>query len=357
MAFLPQCLATTIGSLPHTDAREAARLILKFTPRIPAWAQLSKRAQEGMLIQFTEGLPGFRRPLNAGSYFEVDAPAFQEEISAFYENYLAVVEDNSSAHLASYALSREYARGFYALLELLGSEGHRPHALKGQVTGPFTFGTSVTDGHGKSAYYDGQLRDIIVKTISLKAKWQIEQLQFYAAPVIISIDEPSLVGFGSSAYIGITASDIQKDLNEIIGCIHQAQAFAGLHCCENTDWSMVLESGIDIISFDAYSYFDKVLLYADSLRDFLARGGIMAWGLVPTADPAQLHAESTETLLGKWHSRVGQLARRGIDVERVAAQSLITPSCGAGLLSTQDAELVLRLLSDLSRSLQNLYFG
>ncbi len=357
MAFLPRCLATTIGSLPHADAREAAGLILQFTPRMPAWAQMSKRPQEGMLVQFTEGMPGFRRPLNAGSYFEVDHPAFQDEVSVLYENYLAVVEDHSSSHLAAYALSREYARGFHALLELLENAGHRPSALKGQVTGPFTFGTSVTDGHGKSAYYDAQLRDIIVKAITLKALWQIEQLRRYAAPVVISIDEPSLVGFGSSAYIGITASDIQKDLNEISGCIHQAGALAALHCCENTDWAMVLGSGIDIISFDAYSYFDKVLLYADALRAFLSRGGIMAWGLVPTADPVRLRGESSETLLGMWRARIEQLGRIGIDPERVAAQSIITPSCGAGLLSPQDAELVLRLLSDLSRSVHNLYFA
>jgi len=357
MAFAPRCLATTIGSLPHTDAREAARLILQFTPRIPAWAQLSKRPQEGMLVQFTEGMPGFRRPINAGAYFEMDAPAFQQEVSVFYERYLAAVEDNSSAHLSSYAISREYARGFYALLELLGSTGHRPLALKGQVTGPFTFGTSVTDGRGKSAYYDPQLRDVIVKAISLKATWQIEQLRRYAAPVIISIDEPSLVGFGSSAYIGITASDIQKDLNEIIGCIHWANGLAGLHCCENTDWSMVMGTAIDIISFDAYSYFDKVLLYADALKQYLARGGVLAWGLVPTADPARLHGESAETLFDKWHACVARLSRHGIDADRIAAQSLITPSCGAGILSPQDAERVLQLLGELSRRLHNLYFG
>jgi methionine synthase II (cobalamin-independent) len=357
MAFEPQCLATTIGSLPHSDTLEATRLMLRFTPRIPAWVQLSKRPQEGMLVQFTEGLPGFHRPLQGGNYFDVDAPSFQNGVSALYENYLAVFEEHSLARLESYAISRDYARGFHALLELLTSEGHRPQALKGQVTGPFTFGTSVTDGHGKSAYYDGLLRDIIVKSISLKAAWQIEQLRPHAASVIISIDEPSLVGFGSSAYIGITADDIRKDLNEIIGCIHQAHGYAGLHCCENTDWSVVLGTGIDIISFDAYSYFDKLLLYADALRDFLARGGILSWGLVPTADPALLHAESTGTLLDKWHSRIEQLAQRGIAAERIAAQSLITPSCGAGLLSPRDAELVLRLLSDLSRSLQHLYFG
>lgn len=357
MAFVPRCMATTIGSLPHADALEATRLVLRFTPQIPAWVQLSKRPQEGMLVQFTEGMPGFCRPLHAGSYFDVDAPSFQEEVSALYENYLAVFEEHSAARLESYALSRDYARGFHALLALLRNEGHRPQALKGQVTGPFTFGTSVTDGHGKSAYYDRQLRDIIVKTISLKATWQIEQLKPFATPVIISVDEPSLVGFGSSAYIGITAADIQKDLNEIIGCIHQAQGYASLHCCENTDWSMVLDTGIDIVSFDAYSYFDKLLLYADALRHFLARGGILAWGLIPTADPAQLHAESTGTLLHKWRSCIEQLARDGIEAEQVAAQSLITPSCGAGLLSPQDAERVLHLLSDLSRSLQNLYFG
>ena len=132
MSFEPRCLATTIGSLPHSDALEAARLMLRFTPRIPAWVQLSKRPQEGMLVQFTEGLPGFHRPLQGGNYFDVDAPSFQNGVSALYENYLAVFEEHSLARLESYAISRDSARGFHALLELLWA--WRRGELRAEVT-------------------------------------------------------------------------------------------------------------------------------------------------------------------------------------------------------------------------------
>ena len=353
MAFVPQCLPTTIGSLPHADAREATELMLSYTPQIPAWVQLAKRPQEGMLVQFSEGLPGFHRSPGGDGYFDTDAPGFPEEVAALYQDYLAAFEGHAADHLEPYALTPAFAQGFHALLEVLRRGEHRPLALKGQVTGPFTLATSLTDQQRKSAYYHPQLRDIIVKIISLKAAWQIQQLSVYATPVIISLDEPSLVGFGSSAYIGVTAADIQKDLDEIISCIHQGHAYASLHCCENTDWSMILGTAIDILNFDAYSYFDKLLLYADSLRAFLARGGILAWGLIPTAHHLQIRSETRETLLHTWDSCLERLALHGIDPEQVIVQSLITPSCGAGLLSPEDALRVLQLLRDVSQGLQN----
>ena len=60
--FEPCCLATTIGSLPHTDAVRATRLMLRSTPEIPSWVQFPKRDfRENMMMQFTEGLPALIR--------------------------------------------------------------------------------------------------------------------------------------------------------------------------------------------------------------------------------------------------------------------------------------------------------
>jgi hypothetical protein len=57
--FEPRCLPTTIGSLPHTDVARGTDLVFQYTPQIPAWVQFPKRAfYEGMMVQFTEGLPG-----------------------------------------------------------------------------------------------------------------------------------------------------------------------------------------------------------------------------------------------------------------------------------------------------------
>lgn len=354
MSFLANCLATTIGSLPLDDALEGTKLILTYTPQIPAWVQLAKRPQEGMIIQFTEGLPGLKWS-DRKVYFDTQDPGFQDEVLHFYEHYLAATEEQSTSHLEKFALTPHYAEGFHALIDTLHHSETKPIALKGQITGPFTLATSLTDQDGKSAFYNPQLRDIIVKMICLKAKWQIRKLHSFGIPVIISLDEPSLVGFGSSAYLGITASDVQKDLNEIITFIHNENGYAGVHCCENTDWSMLLATGIDILSFDAYSFFDKLLLYAESLEGFIARGGILAWGLIPTSHPDKLKEETVPSLIQKWQFYLEQLVDYNIDTEKVIKHSLITPSCGAGSLSPEDSVRVLKLLKVVSDELRKLY--
>ena len=355
MSFLPNCLATTIGSLPMDDAREATKLILTYTPEIPAWVQLAKRPNEGMIVQFTEGMPGLKYA-NKKIYFDTGDPGFEDEVLRFYESYLAVVDEHSLTHLEQFSLTSHYAGGFGVLMEELSQGEYHPIAIKGQVTGPFTLATSLTDQDGKSAFYDHQLRDIVVKMISLKTKWQMQQLHSFGVPVMMSIDEPSLVGFGSSAYLGISGSDIQKDLHAIITLIHQENGYASVHCCENTDWSMLLATEIDVLSFDAYGFFHKLMLYSESLKEFMARGGILAWGLIPTSHPEKLYGETVDSLMRRWQLCVEQLAGCAIDVETLVRQSLITPSCGAGSLSPEDSVKVLRLLKDVSQELRKLYF-
>jgi methionine synthase II (cobalamin-independent) len=288
-------------------------------------------------------------------YFDTKDSEFHNEVLKFYEDYLAVTEEHSTPHLEKFSLTPSYAEGFHAFVEALHHSEYSLIAVKGQVTGPFTLATSLTDQDGKCAFYNPQLRDIIVKTISLKAAWQIRKLNSFGVPVIISMDEPSLVGFGSSAYLGISKSDVQKDLNEIITFIHNENGYTGIHCCENTDWSMLLATDIDILSFDSYSFFDKLMLYAESLKTFIARDGIIAWGLVPTSHPEKLKSETANSLIQKWHSQVEQLAHSHADTEKIARQSLITPSCGAGSLSHEDALRVLQLLQDVSQELRRRY--
>ena len=54
--FEPCCLATTIGSLPHTNVARGTTLMFENTPEIASWVQFPKRNRyENMMIQFTKG--------------------------------------------------------------------------------------------------------------------------------------------------------------------------------------------------------------------------------------------------------------------------------------------------------------
>ncbi|MDX9802397.1 MAG: hypothetical protein RBT69_13785, partial [Spirochaetia bacterium] len=180
-------------------------------------------------------------------------------------------------------------------------------------------------------------------------------LRSLGAPVIIFIDEPSLSAYGSSAFLGISAADVYDDLKEIIEQIHAEGALAGIHCCENTDWSLLMKTDADVLNFDAYGFFDRLILYAEDLKNFIMRGNILAWGLIPTGSPEDIKKETAESLIERWQDSVAALEGLKIERKRIISQSLITPSCGTGALTPELAERVMHLLKEVSGFLQREY--
>ncbi len=335
-----------IGSLPYTDARQAVELILKYIPEVPAWPQLPKLPHEDMMIQFTEGMPGFAER-DGRTYFDTSAPAFEEELLEFYENYIAASEAEDQQALEHFRISRGYAAGLHEFLAL----PDLPDAVivKGQITGPITLGMTLTDQDRRCAYYDSRLREILVKSLAMKAKWQIRQLSSHGLPVMIFIDEPAMRYFGSSDFVGISGEDVIQDLNEVIQVIHDEGAIAGIHCCGNTDWSLILATELDILSHDSYEFFHKLILFSDGLRKFVNRGGIIALGVVPTLQADKLSSESVESLVSRLKGYIEELDRRGVSADRVRNQSLITPSCGMSGLSDEMTLFAIELTRDVSR--------
>ncbi len=349
--FEPRCLPTTLGSLPLTDAAQATALLLARTPEIPAWVQLPKRAwHENMMVQYLEGLPGLVEE-NQRAYFDTSRPDYQDALTDFFTRYLAVESGDEDA-LESFAITPQRSTGWPALLEALPKLSKPPVMVKGQVTGPFTWGTTLTDQNRRCVYYDDQLHDVIVKSVALKALWQIKHLGKFGAPVMIWMDEPSLLGFGSSTFISISREDVLRDLNEAAGAIHNAGALTGVHCEANTDWSLLMEADLDILDFDAYDHMEAITLYPDELRAFFDRGGSLGWGIVPTLNPEGAATETVESLLARFDAGVARLEAKGFSRELLIRRALITPSCGAGTLTPALAERVLGLLRDLSAMLR-----
>jgi hypothetical protein len=347
--FEPQCLATTLGSLPHTDVARGTDLAFRSTPHIPAWVQFPRRVfHENMMVQFTEGLPG----LVTGAdrvYFDTAAPDMTEQLTDFYTRYLAATEGEDPAALNSFGLTADYAAGFWEFFGRLSRETARHAALKGQVTGPFTLGTNLLDQERRCAYYDDTLHDVIVKTVALKATWQIQMLRSFGEPLLIFLDEPALLGFGSQTFLTISREDVLNDLNEVAAAIHAEGALAGVHCEANTDWSLLMESDLDILDFDAYDHMQVITLYPQELRAFLERGGWLGWGIVPTLDREAAAAATVPALLARFDAGVEHLVAKGFDRELLLRRALITPSCGAGGVLTEPlAERVLDLLRELS---------
>ena len=349
--FLPSALAMLIGSQPLAAHDEATRLILKYTPDIPNWVQLPAYPHEGMVEQFMAGMPGLVCQADR-KFVDIMGEDFDAQMLAFFEEYLQVTGREMAWDDSRFVLTPDAAPGFFSLLDQLEAQSHRLSAVKGQVTGPITFCTGLHDLDKRAIFYNDGLRDAAVKLLALKAGWQAKILARLGVPVIIFIDEPALAGYGSSEFISISREDIIACLQEVIDAVHAQGGLAGVHVCANTDWSLLLESEVDIVNFDAHGYFDKLVLYADPLKRFLASGRCLAWGLVPTLRAEQIQAAGVDSLWQDWTAKIGQLEDKGMDAATVKAQAFITPACGTGSLSPELSLKVLELTSGLSRRIR-----
>ncbi len=347
----PECLPMLIGSLPLNDHSAAARLVMEYTPAIPLWVQLPVFPQEGMVPQFLPGMPSVVNR-DGKIFIDTAAETFDDELLAFFEEYMTVSDAPDQLEASRFALIQATRHGVEALLATLRRLNSSPKAVKGQVTGPITFCTGVKDQNGRAVFYNDTLRDAAIKHLSLNARWQTRILSEAGCPVIIFIDEPALAGFGSSELISISREEILASLAEVVDAIHTDGGLAGIHVCANTDWSLVLESGVDIVNFDAYAYFDRFILYGSQIKQFLSDGGLLAWGIVPTLKPEEIQQETVETLHAGWKARLRKIEALGIDSKVVQHQSFITPSCGLGSLKMDLAERVLMLTRALSNAIR-----
>jgi methionine synthase II (cobalamin-independent) len=304
-----------------------------------------------MMVQYVEGLPGFvSEPSH--TRFVSSSPSFEQELVDFYEEYLAVTNGELSLDQSRFRFGDGSGRTFFSFLKRLQRQQTLPAGVKGQTTGPFTLLAGLKDENDQLALYDPRLRDVVVKTLALKAQWQAEQLSRLSLPVIVFIDEPALAGFGSSAFISVSAQDVIAMLDEVASHIRAAGGLAGIHVCANTDWSLFFGGSVDVINFDAYTYFERFALYRQDLVGFLDRGGIVAWGIVPTLEEECIKQENVDSLVSRWRRQVEQLVGTDLTLETIFRQSTITPSCGCGTLSEPLAERVVKLTRQVSEQLR-----
>lgn len=331
------CLPTAIGSMPHKDPLAACREITRYLRDIPAWPQLPARSfLESQYAQFSEGFPGLDV---ADNHFIVEHTSdFEAELEKLYQAYLSGDADCCPT-------TKEYAAGLHALVSWPGLS---PVALKGQLTGPITFGLGVTDAKQRPIIYDDALADATAKFLHLKAAWQERALKTVSKRTIIFVDEPSMSYFGS-AFVSLTRDKVTSLLNDVFSGI---SGIRGLHCCSNTDWPVLLETETDIISFDAYGYAKEFALYPAEVGAFLKQGGTIAWGIVPNNESI-LSKESVNSLRDRLDEAMAPFSRKGIPYRQLLEQALVTPSCALAGLSVDAAGQALELLANLSHDIRS----
>lgn len=334
---MPECAALAIGSVPHTDPAQAVAFILEHKQFCPSWPQLpSADFRENMYIQFIECMPAaVVEEESRRAYF--DAVRAPEEMAVFYERYLAGEVDFCG-------LGPDYARGFHEFMRQ--DLPHEAAFIKGQVTGPSSYGLTLTDAEGKPVLYHGDLFEALVKALSLKGKWQVQRFREKAPELtpVIFFDEPYLTQIGS-ALISLSPEQVRDYLNE---CYAAVDGLTGTHVCGGTDWGLLASTDVDILHFDAAAHAREFFLYEKEIAAFMERGGMLAWGIVPNDESVyERNAAAVAEELISGAQKVAAFGG-GMDAMEVLRRSFVSEACGTGSLSQELAERCFALTREIS---------
>jgi len=334
----PGWLPMAMGSMPHTDAVTAWKAITGHFHAIPFWPQLPRRSNlENMYAQFSERFPGVRYEKGR---VRVDR---KRDLDADLERlYLAYLEDD----LSYGRIARDHAEG---LGMLRAGEVVLPGdalAIKGQVTGPVSLGLTIVDRNQRPVLYDEVLADAVGKHLRLKAAWQERELAKSGHETIILLEEPYMASFGS-AFVSLARDQVIALLEEVFAGL---KGLKGVHCCGNTDWSILLGTTADMVSLDAYDYAEALGRYPEEVSEFLTRGGAIVWGIVPAGIAAE--SETVDSLVERLLTAIGRLVDAGVSQDALMKAGLVSPSCGLGSLTPALAERVFELTAGVSAEMR-----
>lgn len=314
---------TAIGSVPYSEAEKAVRAMAGLD--IPAYPQMVKVSPwEDMFLGALAGLPALIVDREAQTVRAKRADR-ENDLADFYAAFMSGERD-------FLALAPEARLGFDAFMSLAAQDrGYGRDFLKAQVIGPLTFGQMVMMEDERNALVDDpELLEAMALGLGGKAAWEARLIRELGRTPVIFIDEPGLASFGS-AFSTLTADTVIKTMGSACEVVRaDGPALIGCHICGNTDWSMMMETGIDIVNFDAYEIMEQFSLYPKQLRAFLEKGGYVAWGIVPSLG---FSADLTPDFLAdKLDDGWRALDKKGVSRELLASRSLITTACGLSML-------------------------
>jgi hypothetical protein len=336
-----QWLPLITGGLPHTEPAAAWDAILTRFPELPAWPRLPRRSNlENMYTQFSERFPGIA--LENGGILVNRSNRLD---SGLEQLYLAYLEGD-----VSYG---EVGASYAAALDLL-LEGHvplpaTPVAIKGEITGPVSWGLTIVDQNRRPILYDQVLEDAVAKHLRLKAAWQEQALARICPHTIMIINEPYMASFGSAS-VALSATRIVEMFEDVFDGL---RGLKGIQCSGTTDWSLLMSTSADLISFDAFDYIESFAAFAADLTRFVDRGGILVWGIVPAGGAAR--SETVDTLVGRLESGIRLLADAGVPRDRLQQQAMVSPSASLAALSVPLSEHVLDLTRGVSAAMRTRY--
>jgi hypothetical protein len=307
-------VATGIGSLPHTDPRTAADVVVRCLPEFPAVPQLPNRdPREGMLAQWLGALP---------------------EVEIAPDGSLTVLGASNEAPECVW--SSDAHAGLLTFLDVVAALDTPPVRVKAQITGPLTLGTALVEAGVEPAR-------AFRRAAETARAWAVamEALMGERLPdtgLVVFLDEPALVHWRQGR------GDLEREaaIDVLSGALAAAECTTGVHVCGDGDLGLALEAGPQVVGIEVR---EELVRDSVAIARFLDGDGWIAWGAVPTDRPVGESADPHWRHLAEvWC----ELTRRGCDPVPLRTRGMITPACGLAGYGATQAERLLGIARELA---------
>jgi len=300
-------LTTAMAVMPHRNVDRALEMALSLD--VPFWPQLPRYSyHEDMYVQASEHFPGI--------VLDVEKRTLRFSMEKFTNEL-----EEAMAHFEEpeyFDISETYSEVYHRFLNL--DLADRP-AIRGQLEGPISFGFNVVDQDNRPILFDDTVRPFIIEFLARRINIQLSKLKKINQNAFMFIDEPGLQ-FVFSAMSGYGDVAARKDMEIFFSLIERPR---GVHLCGNPDWDFLLGLDLDILSLDVYSNGEVFASYASSINNFLDRGGIIVWGIVPT-NIEPFEKENINFLENRLIEMWTFLDKKGVDRDFLMSRSMLSPA-------------------------------
>jgi hypothetical protein len=326
----PPGTATGIGSMPGTDPREAAKIVIGELPDLPHLPELPARGLGADMIGRTAALL-------------VDLAI--EEVTSGYR----VTARPGRDHNRAISLLRTDLDAFDEALERAGS---RPTVVKVQVCGPWTLAAGIELRTGHRVLTDpGAVREFTASLAEGIAQHAAEVAKRTGAGVVVQLDEPTLPavlagvlptpsGLGTVDAVG--EPDAQAALQTVLTTM---PAPSIVHCCApSPPIGLLRAAGADIVAVDLAQITGTESV--DALGEAWDQDATLWLGLVPSTDPPGAPPSLRDIVKPLY-----ELADRlGFPRTSLADRAMPTPACGLANATPGWARRALALVRDAGRA-------
>ncbi len=335
-----------VGSLPYEDTKSTTRMMVKLFEASPFFAFLPLASSDDNVRHRTlDNVPGFKVK-EKKIFFDKDFSEYKQEIVALD----TVFNNPDMESLEKYAVDSFFTEKYFQIIERI-----KPKETVINLLGPFSLSQMMINSEIPQILNDRSLRKLVIQIVAVKALWLIFKIHAISpetCPIIV-LEEPLLNKIGDVRRENeeITRETIVNLLGKTIQKIKEYHGAAAVQCFAKCDWSVPIEAGADVISFNAYNHPNNLNIIAEQVNNFLVGGGRINWAIVPVTNENLVRTLTIDNIYHKFMKTTAGLITAGASERLVYTKAMVSIQGDIDKLPLIFAEKALIMSKQLSKKI------